>query len=107
MFRRSYDIEYLPEHKKLYLTDVLVTLEMSPYAMRLNHRPYDMFKDQKVKTLHYVIRYDQNHYQIEKVEALRRHLMHTWYYIQENPHGEKSVGEVDHFHAIKILSYLR
>lgn len=106
MFRRSYDIEYDPEHKKMFLTDVFCTLEMSPYAMRVNHRPYDMFKARKVKTLHYVVRYDEKHYQYDKVEVLKRQLLKQGFFIQENPKSEKSVDEIDHFHAIKILCYL-
>lgn len=107
MFRRSYDIEYSPDHKKLYLTDVLMSLADFPYCIRPNHRPYDRFKDQTVKTLHYVVRYNPMEQFMEEIEGVRRMLIKQWYFLQENPTSEKSVEEADHFHAIKVLSYPR
>lgn len=106
MFRRSYGIEYDPEHKDHFLSDVLFALKVSPYAMRKNKRPYDMFKAMRVETLHYIIWYDHSHYLYGQIEALREHLMKQWFFIQENPVSEKSFDEVDHFHAIRVLKYV-
>ncbi len=75
MFRRSYDIEYKLSEKKMFLSDVLMTLEIAPYAVRRNQRPYDRFKNEQVKTLHYVVRYGPKEEHREKVERVRRHFM--------------------------------
>ena len=66
---------YNLSEKNTYLSDVLMTLTITPYAMRRNQRSYDRFKDKKVKTLHYAVWDDPREEHSERVERIRRYLM--------------------------------
>lgn len=75
------------------------------YLVKLNDFPYDTYKWRKVKTKHLTIRYEiRLEYDYKELHQLREQLIQEWYTLIERPEEQKSIKQIQHFHAVKIIS---
>lgn len=109
MYTRSYKVEYHPEELKWFKKDIKYRVSPWGYALgfhtHINNYPYDIKDGKRVKTLHLTIRY-WNSVSWGSLKRVKKKMEWDGFDIQENSQENKSIPEIPHFHAVKVLEYL-
>lgn len=113
MYTRSYKVEYHPEELR-YFTGLVsrstYCAQQGKYCRSretVNNYPYDVKDGEWVKTLHLTIRYWEHFDEfVGDLAELKSIYSEMGFDIQENSQENKSIPEIPHFHAVKVLEYL-